>query len=167
MELGTLMDEILDLGISKNSVVELKSEGHEFNIAMVPTKGKELLILYVNEDNNISITLDMITKDNPKKETRLIDFVSEIFGQSRKATKKSEVFLQGETEDNYGEFDIDEIVADGDKIIFCLSGGEYENEVYEIACNNCNTDFEAESGDVGYPPFTAECPNCGAEIDYD
>lgn len=51
-----------------------------------------------------------------------------------------------------------------------MNDGKYdeeENEVYEIACIECNTDFEVESKDTGYPPFTVECPNCGAEIDYD
>ena len=40
------------------------------------------------------------------------------------------------------------------------------NKTYELSCNDCNTDFEVEEKKVGKPPFTAECPNCGNDIDY-
>lgn len=44
---------------------------------------------------------------------------------------------------------------------------EEEDEVYDLECLDCGTAFEVYKSVVGKPPFTVECPNCGADVDLD
>lgn len=51
-------------------------------------------------------------------------------------------------------------------VIYCEDCAK-KQKTYELTCPKCDAGFEVDEYNTGPPPFTVECPECGAEVKED